>query len=62
MHFDSAREIDGRVITAILYLNEGWHAEHGGELRLLPCPFEHVDVAPLFNRLCVRPSRPRLSM
>jgi hypothetical protein len=44
-------QVDGRVLTAILYLNPGWDAADGGELRLLPFPFGPVDLAPLFGRV-----------
>ncbi|XP_045187620.2 egl nine homolog 1-like [Mercenaria mercenaria] len=44
---------DGRVVTCILYLNEGWNVqEDGGLLRILPEDSDdHVDIAPVANRL-----------
>ena len=45
---------NGRRLTAILYLNEGWSQLHGGELRLYP-PYAKgeplCDVAPVADRL-----------
>ena len=47
---------NGRRLTAIIYLNEGWSVLHGGELRLY-APFAPkdkpplCDVAPLCDRL-----------
>jgi Rps23 Pro-64 3,4-dihydroxylase Tpa1-like proline 4-hydroxylase len=38
MHFDSDAAVDGRRVTAILYLNPGWRPGDGGELRLYPFP------------------------
>ena len=51
LHFDTAQGVDGRRVTAILYLNPGWAPAHGGQLRLYPFPAAHVDVAPLLDRL-----------
>ncbi|KAH3855019.1 hypothetical protein DPMN_097578 [Dreissena polymorpha] len=44
---------DGRVVTCILYLNEGWNVqEDGGLLRIFPANTDdYVDVAPVANRL-----------
>jgi SM-20-related protein len=33
-HVDRFRDDDARVISLVLYLNEAWHPEDGGELRL----------------------------
>ncbi len=33
-HLDQFRGVGERTITAILYLNEDWQAEHGGQLRI----------------------------
>ncbi|KAK3263650.1 hypothetical protein CYMTET_27559 [Cymbomonas tetramitiformis] len=51
LHFDSDRELDGRQVTAIVYLNDGWTAEAGGQLRLYPFPEPPVTIEPLFDRL-----------
>ena len=50
-HFDSDRELDSRVVTAILYLNPDWEPSHGGQLQLLPFPLAPVQVDPVFDRL-----------
>ena len=49
LHFDSDPKLDGRRVTAILYLNEPPHA--GGELELFPFPAKAVRVAPSMGRL-----------
>ncbi|KAF8068329.1 EGLN3 [Scenedesmus sp. PABB004] len=51
MHFDSDDGLDGRRVTAILYLNANWRPEHGGQLRLYPFPAPPLDVEPLADRL-----------
>ncbi|CAK0900003.1 unnamed protein product [Prorocentrum cordatum] len=51
-HCDTGR---GAALTAILYLNRGWSAEDGGQLRLYEEGFHNTqvraDVAPLAGRL-----------
>lgn len=54
LHFDSDRAVDGRAITAILYLNPGWTAADGGQLRLQPVPGKAVDIEPLFGARLAR--------
>jgi Rps23 Pro-64 3,4-dihydroxylase Tpa1-like proline 4-hydroxylase len=53
LHFDSDRAVDGRILTAIFYLNPGWVPSDGGQLRLLPFPGSAVDIEPLFDRLVI---------
>jgi hypoxia-inducible factor (prolyl hydroxylase) len=50
-HIDNPNS-NGRKLTALLYLNEGWRPEHGGVLRMKPAG-KQIDVAPLFNRMLV---------
>ncbi|XP_020799373.1 egl nine homolog 1 isoform X2 [Drosophila serrata] len=52
MHVDNPKK-DGRVITAIYYLNINWDArESGGILRIRPTPGTTVaDIEPKFDRL-----------
>jgi len=52
MHYDTSTG-SARELTAILYLNDEWTPEDGGELRLCPFPFENVDIPPVFNRLAL---------
>lgn len=52
-HFDSDATLDGRRVTAIIYLNDGWRPGSGGELRLYPFPAPPVDVEPLADRMCL---------
>ena len=48
-HLDRHRGTAGRVVTAILYLNEGWQPADGGRLKIWTepgrqdGPFEHVE-------------------
>ena len=54
VHFDSDVEVDPRVLTAIVYLNEGWSVGDGGELRLFPGLRQSqkpVDVQPIMDRM-----------
>ena len=50
-HRDAFAGQDNRRVTAIVYLNEGWVPEHGGQLRLHVEP--PVDLAPTLDRLVV---------
>ena len=51
MHHDSDETLDARRITAILYLNEDWQEQHGGQLKLLPLGSPPVSIAPKAGRL-----------
>lgn len=53
-HLDQFREDDRRKLSVICYLNEDWHAEHGGQLRLYS-PEGNIEILPLAGRLvCLR--------
>ena len=57
-HFDAIRGRDDhgeqRRITALYYTNHAWCEAHGGALRLIAGGSgEHVDVAPLLDRLAI---------
>ena len=48
-HLDRFRDDDRRTVTAILYLNEEWKEEDGGQLRFYPngeSVDEYIDVLP----------------
>ena len=48
-HLDQFRGMGTRTVTAIVYLNEDWQAEHGGQLRLYNDandPQRYLDVFP----------------
>ncbi|MCU0754872.1 MAG: 2OG-Fe(II) oxygenase [Xanthomonadales bacterium] len=45
-HLDRFRDDDARVISAVLYLNEGWDPVDGGQLRLYPQDSDPLDVQP----------------
>jgi len=51
MHFDAYEASDERRVTIIVYLNRGWHKDHGGELKLYPLPQSAVSIDPRFNRM-----------
>lgn len=53
LHFDSDYRVDNRHLTAILYLNPQWQREWGGELELMPLPWERVRIEPRWDRLVV---------
>lgn len=46
-HLDRFRQDNQRVISLVLYLNEGWGAEDGGELRLYPSTAAEAGVTVL---------------
>jgi len=53
LHFDSDYRVDNRHLTAILYLNPEWQAGWGGQLELMPLPWERVRIEPRWDRLVV---------
>lgn len=50
-HLDRFRDDDARVISAVLYLNEGWNPADGGQLRLYPEAEAPVEVQPTAGTL-----------
>ena len=47
MHYDTSSSFSRRAVTMLIYLNDEWSdSVDGGELRIYPFPFAHVDVAP----------------
>lgn len=53
-HLDQFRGNEERQVTCILYLNEGWKAEYGGQLRLYldgKKPEPYIDTVPLGGTL-----------
>lgn len=49
-HLDQFAERNNRMISFIIYLNEGWKSGDGGELRIYPNEKEILDIPPLYNR------------
>ena len=48
-HLDQFRGIGARTVSAVLYLNDHWREEHGGQLRLYNDPQQperYVDILP----------------
>ncbi|HKO87502.1 MAG TPA: 2OG-Fe(II) oxygenase [Burkholderiales bacterium] len=45
-HIDRFREDDARVLSVVLYLNEAWAPDEGGQLRLELSSKETVDILP----------------
>lgn len=53
-HLDQFKKDDHRKLSVICYLNEGWRAEHGGQLRIY-LPGKPHDILPEAGRLvCFR--------
>lgn len=53
-HFDQFRETNNRIFSVILYLNENWKEEDGGQLRIYENG-THRDIEPKMGRLvCFR--------
>lgn len=55
-HLDRFRDDSARTVSSILYLNENWRPDDGGQLRLYLDPQgegEHIDVAPVGGTLVV---------
>lgn len=49
-HVDQFRSDDHRKVSFVLYLNEHWQPQHGGQLRLYKADGTTEDVAPLGGR------------
>lgn len=52
-HLDRFRDDDRRTVSAIIYLNEQWRAEDGGELRLYLSDESERDIPPVGGSLIV---------
>ena len=53
MYYDSVNGIIGRIINILIYLNEDWKEEYGGELILYDTELKPFNtILPIFNR-CV---------
>ena len=52
-HLDRFRDDDKRTISAVIYLNEGWLPEHGGQLRMYLDEDAQYDVDPVGGCLVV---------
>lgn len=50
-HLDRFRDDDRRMVSLVLYLNDAWLPEQGGELRLYLDEQRHQDVLPLGGSL-----------
>jgi SM-20-related protein len=50
-HLDQFRNDDMRIITSILYLNENWHEEDGGQLRIYTGENSYQDILPQAGQL-----------
>uniref|UniRef100_A0A7S0WU31 Prolyl 4-hydroxylase alpha subunit domain-containing protein n=1 Tax=Pyramimonas obovata TaxID=1411642 RepID=A0A7S0WU31_9CHLO len=51
LHFDSDRDLDRRQVTAVVYLNEGWEPEDGGQIVMYPFPSAPVAIEPVMDRM-----------
>jgi SM-20-related protein len=52
-HLDRFRDNDRRMVSTVLYLNEGWLPEHGGQLRMYLKDDVVHDVQPVGGSLVV---------
>ena len=52
-HLDRFRDDDRRMVSAVLYLNEGWQPEDGGQLRMFLADGVEHDVEPVAGCLVV---------
>lgn len=52
-HVDRFRDDDKRMVSAVVYLNDAWQPEHGGQLRMFPRNAPEFDVPPLGGCLVV---------
>lgn len=52
-HLDRFRDDDRRTVSAIIYLNEAWGAEDGGELRVYLADGSEQDIPPVGGSLIV---------
>lgn len=52
-HLDRFRDDDRRMVSAVLYLNEGWQPEDGGQLRMFLAEGVEHDVQPVSGSLVV---------
>lgn len=52
-HLDRFRDDDRRAVSVVLYLNQDWQADQGGELRLYLADGEVRDIAPNAGALVV---------
>lgn len=50
-HLDQFRNDDMRIITSILYLNENWREEDGGQLRIYTSENSYQDILPQAGQL-----------
>lgn len=50
-HVDQPQGRAQRLVSLVLYLNEDWMPEAGGELRIFDAADGHRDIAPLAGRL-----------
>ncbi len=49
--FSHGSDAKARQLSSILYLNNDWHADDGGELRLYLNEIEHLDILPSAGKL-----------
>jgi SM-20-related protein len=50
MHLDQFKERNNRMVSVVIYLNEGWHKGDGGELHLIDQHKRRVVVEPIAMR------------
>ena len=50
-HIDQFKSEKGRQFSLVLYLNENWKEEDGGNITLYPKDLEQINISPLGGRL-----------
>ena len=56
-HLDSFHQDSSRFYSFILYLNEDWNDENGGQLKIYPKDAEPIEILPLSCRAVCFPSQ-----
>ncbi len=53
-HFDRFKDKSNRILSFVIYLNENWVEEQGGQLRMYNVNgHEHLDVEPIAKRVVI---------
>jgi SM-20-related protein len=52
-HVDRFRDDDKRMVSAVIYLNDAWQPEYGGQLRMFPKDAPEFDVEPVGGTLAI---------
>ena len=56
-HLDSFHQDKSRFYSFILYLNENWYENNGGQLKIYPDKSESIEILPIAGRAVCFPSQ-----